>query len=332
MSQILRDPRRHFPAQHLVAALSTVRSQQNKLKERLTMPPLSQHFRPGNADKVRLREQSHSRPASLNEATVQVKQFTKWNEFDKGWAAYKAVEDPDAALHCAALNLCARALWWNEAWQIWESLPQKWRSVISYTTMIDVCARCKRPSEAECLFEEMRSSELEPNLITYTVLMKAFSMSEQPSKALEAFDAMRPLLTGSSVNGRQIAYQVVMAAFARAGDYAKKTRELFIEMTSKGVPADRGHFNSLMAACASAGDASTATAIFDHMVSSGLAPDVQSYTVLISCCRYDLNRCMEIRKSMQQAGIVPTGTTFQELLEAHILARDSSGARALLEE
>jgi len=202
---------------------------------------------------------------------------------------------------------------------------------MSYSTMIDMAARCRKPHEAEHLFKEMREARLEPNIITYTSLIKAFGASGQADKALAAFEEMRPTLVDASTQGRQIAYQVIMAACAREGDYAT-TRRFFVEMGEEGVPVDRGHYHSLLAACARSCDAEIAEQVFAFMLEAGLTPDVQSYTALTSCVRNDLQRCKALREEMRQAGLEPNDSFFQEQLEAHVLAGDAAGARTIVVE
>lgn len=126
-------------------------------------------------------------------------------------------------------------------------------------------------------------------------------------------------------------FVAVMSAFARAGDYAK-TRELFVMMTEMGVPPEHMHANALLASCSRAGDIETAQAIFDMMPKWGLAPRVEDYAVMIGIARHNLALCKGFFAEMAQAGITPSGLAYESLLEAHVVAGDRAGARALLDE
>mmetsp|Transcript_43385 Transcript_43385/g.76870 ORF Transcript_43385/g.76870 Transcript_43385/m.76870 type:complete len:105 (+) Transcript_43385:213-527(+) len=61
----------------------------------------------------------------------------------------------------------------------------------------------------------------------------------------------------SDMRTRQTLYQVVMFAVARSGDHSV-CRALFLDMETKVIPADKGHYTALMMSCAPASDADTA--------------------------------------------------------------------------
>uniref|UniRef100_A0A7S0AE77 Pentacotripeptide-repeat region of PRORP domain-containing protein n=1 Tax=Pyrodinium bahamense TaxID=73915 RepID=A0A7S0AE77_9DINO len=230
----------------------------------------------------------------------------------------------------AALDLCAKARWWQRAWKVWSAMPTEWRSVVHYSTMIDLCARCQRVREAESLFAEMGNAAVEPNIITHNNLIKALSTAGQPERASQAFQAVpRALLAGAGLRTQRSTYQVVMIAWARVGNYAK-AREVFMEMSQAGIAPDLPHYNALLVACAAAGDGAIADGIFVSLLSAGLKPDVTIYTICISCHRHNLARCWELMGEMQQARLQPSAMTYVELLEAHVLAGDGAGARELL--
>merc|ERR1712129_54726 len=131
--------------------------------------------------------------------------------------------------------------------------------------------------------------------------------------------------------GKQVMYTSVMTAFARSGDYAT-TREIFIEMASEGLQATHTHYNALMAACASHCYAEIASQVFEMMKQKGLDPRIEDYTILISCCRKDLDRCCELMAQMRHANLQPLQRTYQEMLQAYIIAKDVAGAKALVTE
>lgn len=310
----------------------TIRASQHRRLERAQQTTV-QHFGFDNVDRVRFREHGKSTGSiQLRQVTALVRDCARRGDFEAGWSAYRGAEaGGDAALTDAVLALCGRALWRTKAYEVWDGMPVEWRSVVSYSTMIDVAARCKRPQDAERLLEEMRGNGLAPNIITYTALVKAFASAGQVDKARAAFEEMRPTMADASTQGKQMAYQVVLAAVARAGDYAA-AREIFEDMQQAGVPPDRGHYHSLLAACARNGDGETALGIFRFMRTAGLSPDVQTYTALTSCCRNDLRRCLELREEMRNAGILVNNSYLVELTEAHILAGDRHGAQRSLDE
>merc|ERR1712224_434986 len=120
-------------------------------------------------------------------------------------------------------------------------------------------------------------------------------------------------------------------ACARAGKYAE-TRQLFLELVQSGAQPEHMHFNALMTACAKDADATTASGVFEIMPQWGLQPRTEDYNILISCCRLDLSWCRGVFDQMRQAGVNITSRTYQEMLAAHVSAKDGDGARKLIQE
>merc|ERR1719201_1069241 len=158
------------------------------------------------------------------------------------------------------------------------------KDVVSYNTMIGLCGSAKEMSVAETLWQEMLQKNMQPNLLVYTSMIKAYGQSGYVDKALTTLESMRAHCAPDAFT-----YAAAMSAVARTGDYSR-TRELFVEMTSAGIAPSHHHFNSLLTSCASVGDASTAEAIFRLLPSYNLKPRVEDFTTLLACCRFDLER------------------------------------------
>merc|ERR1712032_1113395 len=109
-----------------------------------------------------------------------------------------------------------------------------------------------------------------------------------------------------------------------------KTRELFMHMAERGFKPNLAHFNILLTSCIKNSLTDVAQGVFDLIYKYQLTPSVGTWTALLSCNRHDLSRCLEIMQEMHQNGVGPSGLTYLELLEAHVLAEDFRGARALL--
>jgi len=287
----------------------------------------------------REKEQTRSEPPDLRDApwhlrvkAREISRFTKTGDYEAGMKLFKTIEDPNMVLYCAALNLCAKASWLDEARELWATMPSSAKDVVAYSTMINVCARCKAMREAERLFEEMRANGVSPNIVTYNSMVNAYGMTGQPDKAKAIFDGIpSDMLSSASGSNQQVTFLSLMSAYARVGDYAA-AREVFTQMTSSGVPPNRNHFNALLTACARDGLAETAQDIFDLMPKYGVPPATDSWTALLSCHRHNLQRCQQIVSQMHASDVTFTGLTYQELLRAHVLAKDGNGARELAKD
>eukprot|EP00930_Biecheleria_cincta_P059933 TRINITY_DN45645_c0_g1_i1.p1 TRINITY_DN45645_c0_g1~~TRINITY_DN45645_c0_g1_i1.p1 ORF type:complete len:367 (+),score=58.74 TRINITY_DN45645_c0_g1_i1:56-1156(+) len=323
--------------QHLILRTITVRAARTKQDEteytganKSLIAPLPERL---------LRKHNTAMSVELKQATSDIQRFTKARKFDEAWSVYKQTLNPDAAIHCAALNVCAKAFWHDRALQIWDKLPEEDRSVVSYTAMIDMHGRHKQVDEAERLFREMTSLGINPNVITHIAMISAYSMaghgghgSGRMENALIHFKAMQTtMLPQSSVQTQQAAYTAIMGACARDGNYTK-AHELFQQMLEAGIPPTHMHYNTLMTACASQGYSETAQQVFDMMCTQKLLPRVEDYTILMSCWKHDLARCQQLMADLRSANLQPLRRTCQELLEAHVLARDGPGGRVLVRD
>lgn len=283
---------------------------------------------------IKAREAQHNMPRAshLILANSKLQAHIKAETFEAGWELFESIPDADAALCNAALSLCAKAAWKDRAWVLWKQMPPASKDIISHGVMMDVCARCHQGQEAEDIFDGMVQAGIKPNLISYNSLVKACAMSKRFERARDIFESIpAELLAGASLKNQRVAYQLVMSACARNADYAA-CRELFVRMTEASIMPDSGHFNSLMTACASKADAETAQAIFDLMPHYNIVPGAADWTVLISCNKHNLSRCVQLLQLMQESRLSPSGLAYQELLEAHVIAKDGAGARKLLKE
>jgi len=285
-----------------------------------------------NLDRMKLRPPRPPRSLELNRATAQISTCVKKRDFVGAWQVYESISEPDDVLHDAALNLCAKAFWTDRAAQIWDRMQPDQKSVISYTSMMDLHGRHRHIDEVQRLLDEMTKKELGPNIVTYNVLIKAYSMARQPQEALTAFRSVQnTLLQEAGLETKQAVYTSVMTAFARSGDYAM-AREIFVEMARAGLEPNHAHYNSLMSACACHGHAEIANQVFEMMKQRALTPRVEDYNILISCCRNDLDRCRELMAELHDANLQPLPRTYQELLQAYVLANDTAGAKSLVTE
>lgn len=265
-------------------------------------------------------------------AAKKIGRLVKAGQFGDAWPLFQSMDPKGVIEYNVGLNLCARAGWLEQAEALWAEMSDDFKNVVSYTTMMKVYGNLKRVHDAEKLYEEMNSKAVTPNIITYNTLIQAYGMTSVADKARSTFESIpEAVFEEAGSPNREASYATVMFAYARQGDYAS-TRELFMDMTSKGIPPSRSHFNALIVSCAKDGLAETARAVFEMLPHYDILPEVDTWTALMSCHRNDLEQCKRILDEMLQAGVSPSGMTYQELLDAHVRAGDGPGAREMLKD
>lgn len=284
-------------------------------------------------EKASSRPKPASRPGESVHATKEMKACIKSRDYRRAWDIFEGTRQHDLVLYCCALDVCAKAMWYERGSRLWEQMPRDLKkNVVAYTSRIDLCGRCKRIDEAELLFDEMTAVGVQPSVVTHVVLINAYSVAANVERALSAFDSIRHTLLPTLTHETQgMVYTSIMSACARVGDYTK-TRELFLDMIAAKVPPRQMHYNALMTACAKSEHADIAEQIFHGMREQGLVPRVEDYTILLSCCKRDFSRCKKVIADMHSAGLQPNAITYSAMLEVHVIASDDKGAKAIVRE
>lgn len=286
-----------------------------KLEERISsMPPIPR---------------SNQSPVPVNKPR-DMKSLISAGRFEDAWQLFTASSERTPFVYSSALNLCGKAGWNHRAKHIWVEIKQEDKDLVCYNSMIDACSRCKEIQQAEAVFAELEASALTPNLTSFSTMIKAYASVGRPNEAMQLFKQIPgDVFTSASEEDKRIVFMVLMLAFARTGDYAT-ARGIFVDMMNQGLRPDNRHYNALLTACASAPHPEIAQAIFDQMFEIGLTPDVKDWSILMACWRNHLDKCKFILSEIQAAQLEPSGLAYQTLLEAHVNAGDTTGAKELL--
>jgi pentatricopeptide repeat protein len=155
-------------------------------------------------------------------------------------------------------------------------------------------------------YEEVQAKGQTPSLGLFKDLMQSYWLSEAASPE-----------GGDEVQERSVAlYRLYL---------------LFREMKVRGVAPDAAVYNTLINACASAGDVEKAFEAMAAMQAEGIAPNVITYTSLIKACGInggegavalaeDVFSAMQQRTNHFSTYVEPTELTFQRLIQAHLRA------------
>lgn len=117
---------------------------------------------------------------------------------------------------------------------------------------------------------------------------------------------------------------------------------VFQEMRASGIKPDTGVFNTLINACAVAGDIEKALETVQVMQSEGISPDVITYTSLIKACvinggskvtsiAEDLFETMQQRTNHFSSYVEPNELTYLHLMNAHLQNKEKINTRRIWE-
>lgn len=113
--------------------------------------------------------------------------------------------------------------------------------VVSYNILIDGCILVDDSAGALAFFNEMRARGIGPTKISYTTLMKAFALSGQPKLANKVFDEM---LNDARVKADVIAWNMLIEGYCRLG-LIEEAKKIIEKMKENGFYPDVVTYGSL---------------------------------------------------------------------------------------
>lgn len=113
--------------------------------------------------------------------------------------------------------------------------------VVSYNILIDGCILVDDSAGALAFFNEMRTKGIAPTKISYTTLMKAFALSGQPKLANKVFDEM---LNDPRVKADLVAWNMLVEAYCRLG-LVEEAKKIIQRIKENGFHPDVATYGSL---------------------------------------------------------------------------------------
>mmetsp|Transcript_4846 Transcript_4846/g.8451 ORF Transcript_4846/g.8451 Transcript_4846/m.8451 type:complete len:368 (-) Transcript_4846:199-1302(-) len=200
----------------------------------------------------------------------------------------------------------------------------------AYNALLQACGHANDIEAALSVFEDMKRDGIELDADAYSALLSITSSADflTMEKARERL---------SSVNLPADPVESSENSELHVSDDSKthllRVFMLFMEMKNSGLQPDRVAYNSLMHACASAGDSKRAVKVLASMRSQGIDPDVVSYTSLMRACCVEgnLDRAFDVLQALQNDGLVASNLTYVTLIGGCLRAGDVERALELLE-
>ena len=152
----------------------------------------------------------------------------------------------------------------------------------AYSELLEVCRSAQDVEAAVGVFEDMRAEGIQPSLRTFTSLMRTIGARNglDEARAETSPPAAAPVSPSAAVAGDDRQRRDV-----RVQEHSLiQVFLLFYEMAHSGVRPDRVAYNSLIDACARAGDADRALQVLADMRAAGHSPNTISYTTAMQAC------------------------------------------------
>ncbi|KAF5464355.1 hypothetical protein F2P56_014436 [Juglans regia] len=168
------------------------------------------------------------------------------------------------------------------------------------------------------LMTEMKEMDIQPTVVTFGILINRMCKSRRVDEALEAFEKMKGVSDGLSVESNVITYNTLIDGLCKVGRQ-EEGLTLMDQMRSesKCMP-DTVTYNCLIDGFCKAGKIQRAQELFDRMNKERVFPNVITLNTLVDgMCRHGrVNSAVQFFDEMRRAGLEGNAVTFSTLMNA----------------
>ncbi|KAH7862500.1 hypothetical protein Vadar_005739 [Vaccinium darrowii] len=169
------------------------------------------------------------------------------------------------------------------------------------------------------LLVEMKENGVEPDVITFGILVNHLCKFRRVDEALEVLEKMGggSGSFGFSVTPDTVLYNTLVDGFCKVGRQ-EKGFELMERMRSQGCEPNTVTYNCLIDGFCKAGEIDRARELFDEMNKEGVPPNVITVNSLVGgmCKHGRINSAMEFFNEMQGKGLKGNAVTYTALISA----------------
>merc|ERR1719235_119124 len=203
---------------------------------------------------------------------------------------------PDPALSNLLMKAAVQAGRSDLSQTLFEQAPG---DVAKHVTMIKNCGKEHNLKGAVNVFNKLKQGGVHMNSLIYNCLLDACVQCGDTNAALEYFEQMKELGFVDVVS-----YNTVLKSYLSAGkvDAAQK---LLVEMTERGLPANKITYNELLNAKVQSKDRRGLWKLIEQMQAAGVAPNSVSCSILLKSLTMnsypsDISRTMDLIDQMEE--------------------------------
>ena len=164
------------------------------------------------------------------------------------------------------------------------------------------------------VFQQMQAAGCTPNVLAYTIAMRACATSKLWPIALSLYADMRE---ADGIDPDTVACNAVLVACERGGQL-EEAELLLRDMQQNGPPPDVVSYNTAIATASRVGAWQRALALLDEMVAADVSPDVVSFATTISACERGgaSSNALATLQRMNAAGVLPNTIAYNSAIRA----------------
>eukprot|EP00435_Cladocopium_sp_Y103_P005101 s2179_g1.t1 len=189
-------------------------------------------------------------------------------------------EQANAVTYGCMINACVKCSQTEKALQIFRDMQKRHKqcNTILYTTLIKGYGNEKDLSTAIMLFREMRNEGVPYNTIAYNSIIDVCIKCGEVGKAEEFFQEM--MSEHSPVQPDLITYSTLLKGYCQVGDL-DKALHVAATIKACGMQCDELVYNTLMDGCVKANDLSAGVGLFAEMANAGMKPSSITHSIFL---------------------------------------------------
>ncbi|KAL5230790.1 hypothetical protein ABZP36_029566 [Zizania latifolia] len=179
--------------------------------------------------------------------------------------------------------------------------------------------------EVSSIYDQMQRSGLTPDVVSYSLLIKAYGKARREEEALAVFEEM----LDAGVRPTRKSYNILLDAFAISG-LVEEAHTVFKAMRRHRVEPDLCSYTTMVLAYVNASDMDGAEKFFRRIKEDGLKPNVVVYGTLMKGYSKlnNVERVMRVHERMRMQGVELNQTIYTTIMDVH--GRNSDFGNAVI--
>ncbi|KAM0858886.1 hypothetical protein ACQ4PT_047566 [Festuca glaucescens] len=231
---------------------------------------------------------------------------------------------PDQKMFHMMIYMYKKAGDYTQARKLFAQMPERGipQSAVTFNSLMSFEADYK---EVSSIYDQMQRAGLKPDVVSYSLLIKAYGKARREDEALAVFEEM----LDAGVRPTRKSYNILLDAFAISG-LVEEAQTVFKTMRRHRVEPDLCSYTTMLLAYVNASDMDGAEKFFRRLKEDGLRPNVVVYGTLMKGYSKldDVDKVMRVYERMRVQGVEPNQTIFTTIMDVH--GRNSDFGNAVI--
>ncbi|KAG2717726.1 hypothetical protein I3760_03G189600 [Carya illinoinensis] len=273
-----------------------------------------------NAEAIFRRMQSSGPEPSALTYQIILKIFVEGHKFKEAEEIFetllseeKSPLKPDQKIFHMMIYMYKKAGSYEKARKVFALMTERGvpQSTVTYNSLMSFETNYKEVSK---IYDQMQRAGLQPDVVSYALLINAYGKARREDEALAVFEEM----LDAGVRPTHKAYNIMLDAFAISG-MVEQARILFKSMKRDRFTPDLCSYTTMLSAYVNASDMEGAENFFRRLKQDGFEPNVVTYGALIKGYAKinNLEKMMDIYEEMQSRGLKANQTVLTTIMDAY---------------